>query len=118
MIEEIKGRIEELQSSIEKVKAEFRAVITNKDIPLDERWDFFVRSPDILKEHQNWIAHFDIEKETDFSYYDDFYFERYQTIHTSDLVERVEEREKFANYVVPLKEEILHKNLGGFQYDW
>ncbi len=112
-------RLEQFQNVIDGEKRIFEGYIKNKEYPLEDRWEIFIKAPDSLKEYQSWVI--DLKGLTNnrtFSWYDDFYVERYQTKDLdADFIERVEE--KFPEVDInSIKEQILENNLGSFRYDW
>lgn len=56
---------ETLENKFSKCKADFKSYITNKTIPLLERWDFYLNAPSELKEKSDWL----IRPKSDFLYY-------------------------------------------------
>lgn len=104
--------------------------IANKDISLEDRWEVFVEAPDEWKNTLNFQYHFKVErklKDSEISWYDDFNYEKRETVDTSDLVEAVLEKINPDDWVDgdwdlalldELKEEILEANLKSFDYDW
>lgn len=106
---------------------EYQQYIVDTSIPLNDRWDVFSAAPDEWKNQDSFIPHFSFEKKIpNFSWYDVFYKERYQTIYLSDIIEGLESNldwhmKKFSwtqDLVDEWKEEVLAMNLGSFIYDW
>lgn len=44
-----------LEAKANKLKSDFREYISDKSIPLVERWQFFINTGDEFKEHSRWI---------------------------------------------------------------
>lgn len=70
---------------------DYAEFITLKEIPLAERWAVFEIAPISWKNTSCYIVHFEIEKELDgeIDWFDDFYFERRETVDMIGLVERL-----------------------------
>lgn len=118
----------------DQIVNDYQQFITMKDIPLAERWAVFTIAPISWKNTSSWIVDFQIEKELDseIDWFDDFYFERRETIDTVKFVERLQwelnydgapsERMKRQGWTKELiekfMEEIMQKNLGSFDLDW
>lgn len=133
----IYATIENIKIQQEAVKKEFAEIIKDQSIPLDERWFLFKNTPREFKEHCGWIVHFNALQEIKNFEYECFeYYERHESIDTVDCLvdlfadsvyyyikypEACKERDK-EKYTLDrlnrLKEEILSKNLGSFDYDW
>lgn len=116
MKHEIQSFLETKQNLINR----FKAWVTDKSVPLEERWELFIKSDlgDISTYYENppgidWNKH---------TLYDDFYYDKYATCKAKDILERVqEEEEKFSwdeNKEVEFKEFFLNKFLKGFINDW
>ena len=133
----IYATIENMTLQRESVKKEFAEIIKDQSIPLDERWFLFKNTPREFKEHCGWIVHFSALQEIKNLEYECFkYYERRESIDTAeclvDLFEdnvyyyinypeecEVGDEEKYTrDRLNRLKEEILSKNLGSFDYDW
>lgn len=59
MQEKIQSLLDKLlkaQQELEQLKPEFKIFITNKEVPLDVRWNFWVAAPDSLKGGYGWIS--------------------------------------------------------------
>lgn len=130
IIEEINN----LSDLVRNLRNPFEEFIANKSIALDTRWDLFVNATTDLK--RNNVYAFELEKvlPDDFIGYDmPIHVDRYQTMTTTDLVEKVEElKDEVSDYeyllrykdvissldVNVLKEEILLHNIGSITNDW
>jgi len=141
-IGEVEEFIEQYKVAIAAASEKFKATIKDKSIPLEDRWGLFLKAPDYLIDHDFWTAGLKTLDESDnghFSYYDNWYVERHETVHVIDKVSDLESDLKYFKenpgtavhikkwkmffYENPskldeLKEEILEKNLGSFEYDW
>lgn len=110
------------------IKHRFIEYIQDKTIPMLTRWEVFLEAPNDWKNHESYIKRFQIERKLkgkEISWYDDFYIEKHETVHMENVIERLEEDlEDFEkkgwnkDLIAELKEEILQKNLGSFNYDW
>lgn len=59
MYEAIKQQLKAVQAAnvlLEQMKPEFKAMITDKTIPLDERWDMWLAAPNSVKVTHEWIS--------------------------------------------------------------
>ena len=130
----IESEIRDVQDRIATLKEDFARVIADTELPLEERWDLFVKAPDFLKEYKGWVEDFKAFP-CEITWYDDFNKERHETVDTVSIVESIVEDVKYSggdfeksklctrlgitpDVLVALKEEILSKNLGSFVYDW
>lgn len=106
-------------------ETEYKKFITDKDIPLEKRWNTFKNAPYNWKYHDSYLVHFAIERiiNRKITWYDDFYIERHQTVDMCDVIEYIQESDRpicvdLAAHIDEFKEEILSINLGSFIYDW
>lgn len=133
----IYATIENIKIQQKAVKKEFAEIIKDQSIPLDERWFLFENTPRDFKEHCGCIVHFNALQEIKHLEYECFeYYERRESIDTAECLvdlfadnvysyinypEECEagDKEKYTlDRLNRLKEEILSKNLGSFDYDW
>lgn len=59
MYEAITQQLKVVQAAnamLEQMKPEFKAMITDKSIPLDERWDMWQAAPNSIKDTSGWIS--------------------------------------------------------------
>lgn len=133
-----------------KLKEQYLQLIINKDLDLATRWDIYLNAPDKFKNKEPYICHFVVldKKINGFSWYDDLYLDKNETITGESIIEGLEDLmadyepnpesleenaedtqyeenepvgQQFANnpeWLDELKEEILAKNMGSFTYDW
>ena len=119
---------------------EFKDYIKDKKFPLEERWDNFKFACEnkIFVNVESWVVHLKtLESSHNFSWYDDFGVERYETVEFTYIVGRISDNleeiledpdysEDFRdNYPIitreelhQLKEEILATGYSGFEMDW
>ncbi len=121
--------IQNVTYAIDQVKWKLETEITNKSIPLTERWELWCNAPSFLKNTEKWIEHFEFAgNDIDWSGQCEY---RCSTITLQDVVESYEGNLDYAieegteselGYVQEdidkLKEDILSKNLVSFQWDW
>jgi len=109
-----------IQSETDKVTQHFALYIKNEHINLDERWTVFKAAPGSLQVHDTSVCHFAWEQtHGEISWYDDFYKDKYALVNMVEIVEHMEEEDKYSiAQVDDMKAEILSKNLGSFEYDW
>lgn len=123
--------IHAITNKIQSFRPVFEAFIKNQDYPLDERWSAFVQAGDYLKNHMSYVQRFKTLGDTEYGDlsigYDCWlqHAERYEVIDTQSIIEWAEcyneERDDPDMRVVDveaLKEEILSRNLGSYEYDW
>ncbi|AVH84965.1 hypothetical protein RsoM2USA_36 [Ralstonia phage RsoM2USA] len=133
---EIQGRISSIQKELIAIEKDFREIIKDTSIPLDERWSVFKYAPSELKHAYSWVQHFSFEESfqeavgTEFTWYDEFYAERHQTIDTFNILDHLEERrqhegDEVSTYswvtqdvIDKFKEEVLALAMLSFVYDW
>lgn len=127
-----------------KMEDQYLELIVNKEIDLATRWDIYLNAPHKFKNHEHYLCDFEVldQKVRGFSWYDDMYLEKNETITGERIIERIEElMRNYANnqeYLGPnanretvgkqfadnpewlneLKEDILEQNMGSFIYDW
>lgn len=119
-------------------KPMFERTIQDKTIPLEVRWDLFLKAPTEMKGYMSYYADFDSLPEDTIGYDMPYNVERYQTVYTKELVEWYEDElynsgKYDAKYATnskvtldqedqaklnALKEEILSLNLWSYTYDW
>ncbi len=142
-IEDLEKQFKATQKKVEKLKAETKKtkdavelIIFDKKLPLDQRWEFWLKVPEDAKNNKGWIEHFRWEQQLPgrrVSWYDEFYIDRHQTVIMEEIVDRVEENIAYAaqnpddvsiretwtqEMLDDFKEEILEKNLYSFVMDW
>lgn len=127
-----------------KLEDHYLELIVNKEIDLATRWNIYLNAPHEFKNHEYCTCDFIVldKKVRGFSWYDNMYLEKNQTITGERIIERIEQLmrnyENDQEYLAPgsnketigkqfsnnpqlldeLKEEILEQNLGSFVYDW
>jgi hypothetical protein len=140
----LQDSIKTVESDLKELKEQFTFIITDKDRPLEERWDIFKNAPTFLKDHDTSIYHFDFIKSDDgrsenwhrlFDYY-----ERHQTVYLLDVIDNFESIHKMLNSdppqlgykdhykkwpcfkdpetIVRAKEQVLKDNIETFCFDW
>jgi hypothetical protein len=141
-IQAIIARVQAVNEELRQLRPEFVAFITDKSIPLTERWDTWESAPSELKDHHGWIVHFE-SLPRDFVGYDcDVNADRHQTVNISNIMENLYEKQQMVEDGEPEKgnwmhkywkgaveffekhsieefqEEVLAMNLESFEYDW
>ena len=119
---------------------EFKDYIKDKKFPLEERWDNFKFACEnkIFVNVESWVVHLKtLESSHNFSWYDNFGFERYETVDFVFVVGRITEQLSeieadndpeihwrdihtitTQKQLAELKEEILATGYSGFEMDW
>lgn len=116
-IDELYDAIKKMKSIQEAVKNYIVKAIKNKSIDLETRWELFVDNKKLFP-IKSFLIHY-LELDTHgVNYYDDFGYERYQTIDVEELVELIEEGVMEGIDLNILKEEIMEKGHSGFIFDW
>lgn len=121
-----------LNEKILNLKTEYKQYITNKDIPLMVRWDFYLEAPVELKEQNRWL----IRPQTKFlQYVKENWFDapecygRGKQIYIDELfqdivyegkiyLENLYEQDITQEDVENGLEELLQMNLEYFTFDW
>jgi len=109
------------------LKDRFLAFISDKSVPLDERWEAFKEAPSEFLYQQSWMYHFKSEAllpEKEIEWYEggdeSFYVERHQTVYMIDFLDDwVLDKESFTPEIIAaFKEEVLENAMESFEYDW
>lgn len=128
----------EVDSRIDNFKKELEEFYKDTRVDLDDRWETFVRLKNYPKLYNYDSCYYNfeclpLELARNFSWYDDFYSDRYETVNMIDKVisminevtldppgkENAKDVMQFLRRNIHLvKEEILSKNLLSFQNDW
>lgn len=115
-MEDIQNMLWEAEKLLEVAIEEYKAFVANKENSLDERWQLFLEFQKYLPDGYTYQVKFTFEDE-DFSWYDNLYVERYETIELCDLIDRVREYSLEVD-INTLKEEILACGYGSLEFDW
>jgi hypothetical protein len=135
-IQEMQSKLDQYQQLLKEIKKDYQSVIIDKNIPLDERWEFFKNAPAELKQHSPYGFHLSAFPSS-WNWYSDYDCERHQTVDLFDLVSELEEDvERLAdgddamffytekvlknnpNAVSEIKEEMMRLNVSSFTFDW
>lgn len=114
------AKIEELNKQIDAVREEFKFYITCDIVPLEDRWNVFLKAPPNLRVTKGYVQHFKGVPE-DFIMYDGpLHAERYETIDVELILEALEQNleEVKGIDIEAFKEDVLSKNIYSYQYDW
>ncbi len=107
----------DLKAAASVLKERFETWLKDKSIPVDERWDLWLRAPSEIKNHSSFIEHFKFRGE-EISWYDDFYEQKGATVMLENVIESIAEDEEEIEPINNLKDQILERNLESFIYDW
>lgn len=127
--------MESLKAKLEGIKPKFAEYIADKSISQDERWAVFTLAEPSLKNHVCFGPRLQSLPPNFVMYEGPIHMDRGQTKTTCELIEEILEiREEIADDMCLLsdsaieqiqglnielvKEEILQKNCGSFDYDW
>jgi hypothetical protein len=118
---------------------EFKAFIRDQSISLEERWDFFkfACENNLFVNVDCWLYNSKLlERNNNFTWYDYFYIEKYQTVYFPQVIQDLSDKLESAldpendyddiedcllksqEEIDELKEEILATGYSGFVYDW
>ena len=119
--------VEALLQSQEHITQALKLWVVDKSIPLDERWDVFIKSG--LGSTDRWSLNLDSLPTDAVMYEGIIHCDRYQTREVRDLPEELEDaienwdhdyghKEAKDIDLVAVKEEILKEFIYSFTYDW
>jgi hypothetical protein len=91
----------------------------NNNETLEDRWKLFEESRELFPRY-SWVMDIREIEVNDGNYYDDFGYDRHQTVDLVDLVYRIEDYPaKYSKFnVEQVKKEILASGYGSFIFDW
>lgn len=127
---EIKGYLLTSKQENTKLRNLFESYITDASVSLEERWDAFKQAPNDLKLKGSGTDMFDALPGEFVMFDGPIHADRGDVISTEYIVERIIDEQQHPDVpdrhkeeymsvdVDSLKEEILLKNLGSFEYDW
>lgn len=110
-----------------QVKKLFEQSISDKSIPLEDRWAIFVNAPDSLKNHHQWVISWVSPEIEDGMQYEGgiMYWEKYETVKAERAIEAMWEYISEENFheiteemISSEMEMLLSKNIGSYCYDW
>ena len=132
-MQELKERMAKQEKELKMIKTDLLSFITDKKVPLEERWNFFVSVSKQFKEHSDYLVNFSTIKKyvRNFNWNDSFeQWNRGHIVQTEDIIIAIEEMQypecedklsKAFNTIErinELQEEILVRNIGSFVFDW
>ncbi len=123
----MKTAILQMLDDVNDLREDLKIWVVNKDIPLDERWELFIKSE--LGESEGWNLNLNSLPRDYVSYDGSISCERYQTMRMEEVIDVLEYQvgnldsryvHKDAKYVCieDVKEEILEKFIKSFTFDW
>lgn len=98
-----------------KILTEIKSKLKDKSIPLEERWECYLKVEEYLEIDNFYISIPDMDGE-EITYYDHLYCDKYATKQCSIIVENLEDYSEEA--VNNLKEHLLQTGYGGCINDW
>ena len=112
-------RVDVFITGKEALVNEVQLFIANKDLPLDDRWALFDKAESLLP-IDSWVITLNQIEKNGYEWYDDFNYERFETVKFTWLLDKVlDYPEKYKKIVIrDLMEEILSTGVAGFKYDW
>ena len=118
-IDELYTEIKRLKTLESEVKEYIFKTIKNKTLSLEDRWTLFIENKRLFPIRSFLVYYQEIET-NGINYYDDFGYERYQTVYVDELIDIIEEGNdsKFSLGLNKLKEEIMEAGYSGFVFDW
>jgi len=131
-INDLNRKKQELQKESDKLKREFSSYISNKDIPLHQRWKTFCKAPDELSNHERYLIN---ARTKGLQYIKDNWFDapevygRGKKISTKEMFDRVfsthdlkyskqDYTEKEIALYKEAMEDVLSQNCASFCFDW
>lgn len=125
-VQALRAAIDIIESYKQTIKKELKLAVVDKTISLEERWDLFIDSK--LGSHSSYYHEPDGLNWGNISLYDDFYYERYQTIKVDEWLDRLHDKvnddedeegdDKFTFDEVAFKEYFLKNFIYSFDNDW
>lgn len=132
------ANLNELQKKVDEessaMKADFQRLITDKTIPLVERWDFWISAPSSLKEDHDWLPQYGTLQNRYAKFYCDApeVYGRGRQVEWSEILDFVFAEDgtvdACSNYkgvvvftqeeMTELLESILSDNVATFKFDW
>lgn len=114
---DIEDDIRELKGVRDYVVKSCLYYMQDSELPLEQRWDIFTQIHQFLPTKSYYMS-FDSLGNA-WSWYDDMYVEKYQTVDLIRFAERVHDNKKWEHIDFnALKEEILACGYGSFINDW
>lgn len=110
----MKEKIENFLKLKEELKKELKEYVKDKKIPLEERWELFVKSK--LGNHSRYYYEFEGIDWNRYTLYDDFYTDKYAQITVDAMLETARELEDFDE--IAFKKDVLNKFIYSFENDW
>lgn len=125
VIKAIQRRHSQLEVEINELKKEFKVMIVDKTIPLENRWRAFTTASAFLKDTHPWcinaksIQHLLNQHHDGDNIGQVLDCDRHSVVHASDMVNELKQFGWFKlEDEIALKEELLSLNLGSWTYDW
>ena len=116
-------KVSALIKQIEEIKYEFSKYIADTSIPLEERWEVFMKAPEVLHNKDIWKTRFK-GVPSDFVGNDGpLYAERHMEVDIQQYMEVLENPDDY-NYdpsdvdIVAFKEDVLSRNIYSYTFDW
>lgn len=119
----MKDKIENMLKDIEALKLQFKDWCKDKTIPLDERWNTFIKSD--LGYHDSNYWHFETFDSDE--YHDGEYVRKFQTCTPNDVIEEFSKNNRCSKFinesdyemlVIKFKEEVLNNFIKSWVFDW
>ncbi len=109
----MKEKIEEALKSLENLKKEFKKWCKDKSIPLDERWNLFIKSK--LGDHSSSYEDFDCKLGRD---YTDDLEDKYLNHDVEDVLEYTDLSNYEEKEIIEYKENVLKSFIKSYTFDW
>lgn len=132
MLEQLQNELESLKEKQDNAKNLAREVLSDSSIDLETRLKLWTKLPAEIKEHKTFYSS-EIDEalnkflgDSDWTWYDKFYVDRYQTVDIGHLlIERIPDQQDMEigeEMLCPeyreLVETVLQLNIASFVYDW
>lgn len=111
----MKEKIDNFFKIRQELIKELKDWVKDKSIPLEERWDVFIKSK--LYDKSVWSHDWGYRDLID-DYKEETFAERYEIIAAKDIVDLFLEDGKYLDIIDDFKEAVLKSFIGEFRFDW
>lgn len=120
----MKDKIEEFLKTKEQLTEELKIWVKDKSIPLEERWEVFIKSE--LGEQSDFYEDFVHIESDEYNPDGHFHIDRHELITVQEILERAQEANYYSKEImldteekiIEFKEEVLSKFIYSFENDW
>lgn len=115
--ESLSKALDDLKDHIEVKRKHFLDFIRNAQIPLNLRWDIYLKHGEMLLSINTYSFEPDGIDWNKYTLFDDFYCDKYATMTVDSMTEQIEQNEFEVDWI-KYKESWLQKGIWGFINDW